>query len=199
MRSLLVRLTTGTLLLSVLTLAPPAANRACAAVPTAAVVVKSEQKEESFCVDASGGEVTGIDALRKTKLDVKTKSNPQFGEQVCKIEATGTDDCSQGYWAYFQGKDGAWVSSAVGASSTKVSPGNVEGWVWVADANDPNPPQAPTKRPDYNVLCAASLTPAVGRTSEKSNAWLPWAIAGGVVVIVIAVVLVLRSRGSPTP
>ena len=194
----MARLTTGTLLLSVFALAPSAARQACAAVPTAAVVVKSEEKEQSFCVDASGDEVSGIETLRKTKLDVKTKTDPQFGEQVCKIEATGTDDCSQGYWAYFQGKDGAWVSSQTGASSTKVSPGNVEGWVWVADFNEANP-KPPTKKPEYNVLCAASLTPAVGRTTEKSNSWLPWAIVGGVVVLVIAVVLVLRSRGSPAP
>jgi hypothetical protein len=195
MRSLLARFTTGILLLSVFALAPPAANRACAALPNAAVVIKDDQKEETFCVDASGSQSSGIEILKKTKLPIVTKEFAGLGEQVCKIRETGTDDCSQGYWAYFRGEKGAWVSSQTGASSTKVSPGNVEGWVWVADVNEANP-KSPSREPDYNVLCASSLTPKVA-SKTRNNQWLPWAIGGGLVVIIIAVILILRARRSP--
>jgi hypothetical protein len=194
MRSFLARFATGALLLSLFVLAPPAPKRACAAIPTAGVVVKFEQKEETFCVDATGTK-SGIDIIKETKLPVVTKEFSGLGEQVCKIRETGTDDCSKGYWAYFRGEKGAWVSSQKGASQTTVTPGNVEGWVWVADVNEANP-KSPSRAPAYNVICASSLTPRVGGRGGSKTQWLPWVIGGTIVVIIAAAVLILRARRS---
>lgn len=92
------------------------------------------------------GEISGLDALTLSGLDVVTAST-SFGAAVCSIEGVGcpADNCfcdANQYWAYNAWDGAAWQSYQVGLDSSVISrTGAVEGWRWGAfgDAQAPAP------------------------------------------------------------
>lgn len=91
-------------------------------------------------------EITGIELLRRSGVSLVTVGFGGLGEGVCQIEQTGcevgpcrsrlcqTGDRESPYWRYFQPDvDGQWVASPLGGSTTKVAPGEVDGWSWTPD------------------------------------------------------------------
>jgi hypothetical protein len=99
-------------------------------------------------VEFSEPEISGIRALKLTGLRVVTKTDPQFGEFVCKIGDVGPEasECpaSDGsFWSYFRlDSNGVWRVASTGASSTKVRCGDGEGWAWFPRGVGP-PPTGP--------------------------------------------------------
>jgi hypothetical protein len=180
---------------------PPSA---CAQEGKAGVVVKqSDEDEKSECVAIPSAEASGIDVLKSSNFEVVTKDfGGELGLAVCKIGKTGTDDCdfSKGFWNYFQAEAGKWVASQKGASSTRVSPEGVEGWVWVAGGGDPNAaPVPPDMQPVFDQICGVVAIPNGGPEERTTNSALPWIIGGAALVVIVAVVLLLRARSSPNP
>ncbi|MGH2812684.1 MAG: hypothetical protein ACRDI1_08245 [Actinomycetota bacterium] len=187
-------------------------ERACAQTPEdsprAGVVVQLPGGDaSSFCIDDSalqGEGLSGIQALRATGLEVVTKTDPQFGEFVCKIGEVGTEasDCpaaAGSYWAYFRGDANTWTSSETGASQTQVVVDDVDGWVFVEDPNaQPAPPQT---EPILDEICAAAATTPeatpIGDDVARES-YLPLIlIAAAAVALVIVGYFVLRRRGGP--
>jgi hypothetical protein len=185
-------------------------EKACAQTPAdeprAGVVVQlGEEEPSSFCLDDPGlqGEgLTGIQALRATGLEVVTKSDPQFGEFVCKIGETGAEraDCGEagsGYWAYFRGDANTWQLAETGASQTEVATGDIDGWVFVEDPNAQAAP--PETEPVLNEICAAAATtePTPSPLAEEAReSYLPLILIGASAVALLVVgYFVLRGRG----
>ena len=81
------------------------------------------------------GEISGLDALALSGLDVVTTST-SFGPAVCSIAGVGcpATDCfcsATNYWAYNFWDGTAWQGYATGAGSSVISTtGAVEGWRW---------------------------------------------------------------------
>lgn len=125
-------------------------DQACAAEQNHAAerIRFSISDERTYCVEFAEQEISGIKALRLTGLRVVTKTDPQFGEFVCKIEDVGPEasECpaSDGsFWSYFRlDSNGAWRFASTGASATKVRCGDGEGWAWFPRGVGP-PPSAP--------------------------------------------------------
>lgn len=108
----------------------------------AGIVVKfSDGRVQTSCVSFQTESISGLDLLQRTGLDVIAQSSGGSAA-VCKI---GGDGCAfpaepcfckfgggqQGqYWAYWRLNGSAWQYSAQGASSIRVTNGDVDGWAY---------------------------------------------------------------------
>jgi hypothetical protein len=101
---------------------------------------------------------------------MKIEGHGTMGALVCKLGPDGCDypgePCvceSYGpggvYWSYHHLRDGVWKSSAQGASSYRVRPGEVDGWAWSAG----KPPPVFT----FDQLCAAQVAPSPTATTRN--------------------------------
>ncbi len=113
--------------------------------------------EYCFSVPASG--ISGLDLLQRAGVPVRTEV-VSLGAEICAVNGVGCLDTGQPcycqcqgspcvYWQYAQWRNGRWVGSNLGASSTVVRPGSIEGWGWSG-----NPP------PPAGVALCATATPA---------------------------------------
>ncbi|MGA7732201.1 MAG: hypothetical protein WCD37_13130 [Chloroflexia bacterium] len=116
---------------------------------------------QTFCLAFEGDSITGLDLLLKSGLEVKVEVQG-LGVLVCQIGPTGCDFPAQpcvcqsygpggAYWSYHHLKDGRWRTSAQGAGTYRVSPGDVEGWAWSGG----KPPPLYT----FSQLCPALQPP----------------------------------------
>ena len=120
---------------------------AAAELNYAGVVVRHDGGRMSYgYVGFAEDEINGIELLRRTGLDVVTVRFGGLGEGVCSIDETGcpSSDCRQRvcqgpgdddpFWRYFrQATPGDWQALVLGASSTKVRDGDLDGWAWTPD------------------------------------------------------------------
>jgi hypothetical protein len=136
------------------------------------VVVLGDGQVETYCLAFEEDVITGADLLARSGLDVVIDPSSGMGPTVCQIEGLGCAypseacfcQCTGGggciYWNYFyrgafEGGTEAeavspdWVYSALGVASRKVSPGEVEAWVW-GDGHSP-----PADELDFEAICAA--------------------------------------------
>jgi hypothetical protein len=115
-------------------------------------------------------EITGIELLKRSGLDVVTISFGGLGQGVCSIDEHGcpSTDCRkrvcQGakaddpFWQYFrQATPGEWKSVALGASTTKVRDGDLDGWSWTGT------------EPMLPALTLADVEREAGFTGEQVN------------------------------
>ncbi|MCS6845927.1 MAG: hypothetical protein NZ528_16655 [Caldilineales bacterium] len=85
--------------------------------------------------------ITGLEALQRSGLNLEVATY-SFGSAICAIEGVGCPatncfcDASR-FWSYHFWNNG-WQMYMVGASSSTLSSGAVEGWAW--GAGDPPPP-----------------------------------------------------------
>jgi hypothetical protein len=94
--------------------------------------------------------LSGSELLHRSGLDLLTVDFGGMGEGVCQIEEIGCDvspcrarlcqtgDPDSPFWHYAQESgEGTWEFAPLGASSSRVSNGTVDGWFWRGD----DPPQ----------------------------------------------------------
>lgn len=141
-----------TLLALLVSLAGWAGSASAAPLSYAGVVVRHGDGRMAYgYVGFTESEISGIELLKRTGLDVVTVGFGGLGEGVCSIDEHGcpATDCRkrvcQGpsdqdpFWQYFrQSEPGNWQWVALGASSTKVRNGDIDGWSWTA--KEPNLP-----------------------------------------------------------
>ena len=112
--------------------AAPSVNRA-------AVIVETSSGTSRVVIEFSEDSITGIEALRRAGAEPVLYSYSGVGGAVCRLFGVGRDsgaDCLGGtggdarYWAYFRSASGtsSFSYSNVGAGSTTVRNGDVEGW-----------------------------------------------------------------------
>lgn len=120
--------------------------------------------------------ISGIELLRRSGLALLSVEFGGMGEGVCTIEDTGCDlsacrarlcqngDPDSPFWQYVRDDgEGGWQPAPLGASSSMLEHGDVDGWFWTG-----TPPQA-------NALTLDDLASAIGvdletfPTSEGPN------------------------------
>lgn len=112
------------------------ASVAAEALHQAQVIVQlAPGRQEARTVEFSG-EISGLQALQLTGLDVTT-ADYGWGTAVCAIEDVGcpASDCfcdNNAFWSYSRKGSNGWETSMMGAASTTVGDGAVEGWRWSA-------------------------------------------------------------------
>ena len=97
----------------------------------------------SRCVTFSEDSISGITALQRAGLAPVVRSFSGTGGAVCGLNGLGCPADSScltcqapNYWAYYRADNGAggFSYSPVGAGSTQVTDGDVEGWRWGSGA-----------------------------------------------------------------
>jgi hypothetical protein len=142
--------------------------RAQAPNRAALVVQYGEDTVTTHCVSFAEPQITGLDLLLRSELDV-VYASVGMGALVCKIGDVGCPDpgrclcaCKGAdcvYWSYWHQVEGAWQYAVQGAGQYAVRPGAVEGWVWGAGSVS-SAPQPPAVR--FEDVCrdeAATLAP----------------------------------------
>lgn len=136
----------------------------------ALVIVFPESRTETFCIDFTEDEVTGVELLRRSGLSVVLSGFGGLGSGVCRIDDVGCSDpgdcfcqCRGGdcaYWSYFRMEDSQWRFQSVGPSTRRLRDGDADGWVW---GSGRTPPGA------TDELCAAVSTPAPATATPPSD------------------------------
>ncbi|KPL85597.1 hypothetical protein [Herpetosiphon geysericola] len=142
----------------------------------AAVVVQyASGAVDARCVGFDQESISGYDALLAAGFNVVAEGS-SMGAMVCSIDSVGCDypnescackcqggDCT--YWAYSHLIDGVWQYSKLGAGSSKVRDGAVEGWAWGGGSVErgSTPPVI-----SWGEVCAAQAAPVA--TTEPPTA-----------------------------
>ncbi len=84
--------------------------------------------------------ISGLEALQRSGLDLEIATY-SFGSAICAIEGVGcpATNCfcnPNQYWSYHYW-DGGWQSYMVGASSSVLASGAVDGWAWGSFGSQP--------------------------------------------------------------
>lgn len=128
----------------------PGAGAAVAQPPPehrAAVIVDTGTEVRRVCVRFTEESLTGIEALVRAGTDPVLRAFAGKGAAVCALCGTGcpgdesclTCDPAGRFWSYSRAPSGtgALRTSGVGASSTTVRDGDVEGWRWGTGGTPP--------------------------------------------------------------
>lgn len=132
------------LCVAILVLLLPAGQAAGEELHHAGVVVRHGDGRLTYAYVAfPEDEITGAELLEQTGIPIVTVSFGGLGVGVCSIdrEGCGAGECRrrvcQGtgndspFWQYFrQTAPGDWRPLTLGASSTKVHDGDIDGWSW---------------------------------------------------------------------
>jgi hypothetical protein len=133
-------------------------------------------------------EVTGLDILDATDLELLTLGSSGWGVAVCAIEAVGCDvaacqarlcqtgDPDSPFWQYVRsplGEGTTWSFSNQGAGSSKVTSGDVEGWFWSGSRPTTSAPTLEQIAAELNVdltsLDSTAVVRSVGLVPEGSS------------------------------
>ena len=116
------------------------------------VVEKSDGSIITRCITFTEDELSGLDVLLLSGLDVDYNASSQ-GTAICSIDGDGcpSGDCfcdfPDRYWSYWQWIDGAWQYASAGATDIHVVDGDVQGWANTLDG------QAPSFTPGLEQIC----------------------------------------------
>jgi hypothetical protein len=158
--------------------------------------------------------ISGVDLLEMSGLDLVTIGFGGLGDAVCQIDDTGcpVDDCRKRlcqtsdpespYWQFSKLADDEWLFVATGASGAKVQDGDVYAWSWIGTT-----PDLPTMSIDElaeragghpgqgdDVRAHLRTDGAPAGDDESGASYLAIAGIGGVVIVAGA--LVFRARAA---
>lgn len=146
--------------------AAPAAVRGQTSNQAALVVVHGDGRVVKQCVTFTESEISGLELLQRSGLDLSTEAGGS-GAAICRIDnegCTAPQPCFCGtlgdefiYWSYWQQSGESWAYSGLGASNTRIRPGQVDGWVW-----GPGSPTSGTPPPAvrFDEVCIPPAPPA---------------------------------------
>lgn len=159
----------GVVLAAIVPLVALSPGNACADTDQRAVlVVDTGATALRYCVALGASSVSGIELIQLASAQHGLQYRLGFGgKAVCQLDGVGPDgdDCFADYpdfWGYWRGDgSGGWTWSSVGAGSTTVEPGDVEGWSWGSGQDASSHPQPPaTTFDDVCPEVAPSPTPS---------------------------------------
>lgn len=138
-----------------------AAGAACASTAnSAALVVDTGGSVITYCVEIPSGGTDGIGLIKLASQQYSLSYNLGYGGQaVCQLNgvgASGGGDCLETekpyFWGYWIGNGGGgWNWSSVGAGSTSVDPGDIQGWSWGKGTDSSSHPSPPSL--EYEDVC----------------------------------------------
>ena len=147
----------------------------------------------SRCVAFESATINGIDLLSTTH-DV-VLATEAFGQSVCRIDGVGcpADDCfcqcanaDCAYWQYWHLTETGWTYSAIGAGSSQVQTGDVQGWVWGTSELNALPDTS------FGEICAETATLYQPITKKPAGiprsdwAQLPYVGFAGIILFLLA-------------
>lgn len=161
--------------------------------------------------------ISGMDLLRRSGLSLLSVEFGGMGEGVCAIEETGCDlsacrvrlcqngDPDSPFWQYVRlDDDGQWQPAPLGASSSTVGDGEVNGWFWTDETPESGATtlaaiaaETGTDLETFASSSASDLEPVVVTVGGDQDDDTSSILAGIAVVTGMAAlggVLVLRSR-----
>lgn len=170
------------------------------------------------------GTISGFEMLRRSGLSLLSVEFGGMGEGVCAIEETGCDlaacrarlcqtgDPDSPFWHYVQsGGDGDWLPAPLGASSSQIEPGDVDGWFWTGAAPVAHAPtledivsQTGVDLETYSASSGIMPEPIAVTTGvpANENALDQRSVLTGIAVVagiaVLGGLLVVRSRKLPS-
>jgi hypothetical protein len=110
------------------------------------VIVDTGSMVKRVCVRFTESSISGVEALQRAGVDPVLRTYGGQGSAVCSLCGQGCPadgsclTCGGGnYWAYFRAPVGSssFALSRAGASSTRLTDGDVEGWVWGSGSTPP--------------------------------------------------------------
>ena len=145
------------------------ASAACAGTgDRAGLVVDTGENTFTYCVSLTDDSVSGLELIQLANAQHGLQYRfGDGGQAVCMLANIGAegDDCFGEYpdfWGYWRGDgNGGWTWSSVGAGSTLVRDGDIQGWSWGSGQDGtthPNPP--PTRHED---VCPPEASPPKDR------------------------------------
>jgi hypothetical protein len=137
-----------------------AAHPAHAAVHHAALVIQhSGGSLITRCVAFAEAQISGLQLIERANVEYQAQQFGSMGSAMCQLDrepSTVPSGCfgSGPYWQYFHRQGAGWQASTVGASSSVLHDGDVDGWRYSASAN-----QAPGSVA-FAAVCSAPPTAA---------------------------------------
>lgn len=126
-----------------------------------------------YCVNLPDGSVTGAELIQLAGQQHGLDHRIDPGGGVCRLAGVGpaSGDCFGDYpyfWGYWRGDaNGGWTWSSLGAGSTSVEPGDVEGWAWGTGqdgSSHPKPPQT-----TYTSVCGGPSEEEAGGADPEEK------------------------------
>jgi len=105
------------------------------------VVLHGDGRVVTACVAFDKTEISGLALLQRSGLELNIDTGSGMGGTVCRIDSEGCsvpqescfcrcEGASCSYWSYWRTSAAGWEYSNLGAGSSVVQPGDVEGWMW---------------------------------------------------------------------
>lgn len=124
---------------------------------------------ETRCVAFVEEDISGYQALLRSGLALEVHEQGG-GPAICRVASTGcpADDCFCAcaggdcvYWSYWHQRDGTWEYAAAGAQQSRLSNGDVDGWVWGPGSVTEAPPPPAIS---FDAICTGEVV-AAGATA----------------------------------
>jgi hypothetical protein len=117
-----------------------AVHPAHAAVHHAALVIQhSSGSLITRCVAFAEAQITGLELVQRSGVSYTAQDFGSMGSAMCRLDREPSTDppgCfgSGPYWQYFHRQGATWQASVVGASSSPLHDGDMDGWRYAAGA-----------------------------------------------------------------
>ena len=164
------------------------------------------KRQTTRCVTVAAPTVTGLDVLEASGLDVLYEIQAN-GAAICKIEDVGCDIPRETcfcqhvrppfrYWSYWQLSGETWTSSPLGAGSSTVTAGSVEGWSW-STGSTTAPADTPPPQITYAEICEPEQVATA--TAAAASAATATAVAQATSAVQPTATPTDRPSATPTP
>jgi hypothetical protein len=140
-RSLTIAKTIGLSAAAAAALLALSVRPAHAAIHHAALVIQhASGSVVTRCVAFAEDQITGLQLVQRSNLQYEAQGFGSMGSAMCQLDrepAAVPPGCfgSGPYWQYFHRGGGGWQRSALGASSSGLHDGDVDGWRYAAGSN----------------------------------------------------------------
>ncbi|MEO6795716.1 MAG: hypothetical protein ABI401_07775 [Candidatus Dormibacter sp.] len=144
-----------------------------AALHHAALVVEhSGGRLITRCVAFTEDQISGLQLIQRSGLEYRAESFGSLGSAMCQLDHEPTTvpaDCfgSGPYWQYFHRSASGWGQSAMGAGSSALRDGAMDGWHYAAGASQPPPAIA------FNSVCAPAQAVTTVPAASRASAHVP--------------------------
>jgi hypothetical protein len=115
------------------------------------------------CVAFAEEQITGLQLVERSGVPYAAQDFGSIGSAMCQLDlepSTVPSGCfgAGPYWQYFHRRGSAWQTSALGASSSLLHDGDMDGWHFAVGANQVPGPVA------FASVCGAPAPPAATAT-----------------------------------
>ena len=121
------------------------------------------------CVAFAEAQITGLQLIERARVEYQAQQFGSMGSAMCQLDrepSTVPSGCfgSGPYWQYFHRQGEGWRASTVGASSSVLHDGDVDGWRYAAGTN-----QTPGNVA-FAAVCGAPPAPAAASRAPRPTA-----------------------------